>query len=123
MYFCSFVQKNCAFPREKNPPLTIFNPDSVKILPTPSRIFVETNVKLTMPTMSLIEPIQPITMDHIFKQQDEFLVFGKEQCNAMWQKVREQLDCSYNQEQPDDAMLTYLEAIEAELSRIAMYLK
>ena len=100
--------------------------------------------------MSHIESIQPITMDHIFKQQDEFLtkmieaynneaiptylepyfawkkgapLFGKEQWNAMWQKVREQLDSLYNQEQPDDAILSYLEAIEAELSRIAMYLK
>ena len=100
--------------------------------------------------MSLIEPIQPITMDNIFKRQDEFLakmieaynngaipaylepyfawkkgapLFGKEQCNAMWQKVREQLYTLYDHVQPEDRLLTDLEAIEAELSRIAMYLK
>ena len=100
--------------------------------------------------MNHINPIQPITIDDIFKQQDEFLaemivaynngmlptylepyfawkkgspLFGKEQCNGMWQKVREQLDGKYEQEQPDDALLTHLEAIEAELTRIAMFLK
>lgn len=41
----------------------------------------------------------------------------------MWQKVREQLYTLYDHAQPEDRLLTYLEAIEAELSRIAMYLK
>lgn len=89
-------------------------------------------------------------MDEYFKQQDEFLaemisayennllckeyepyfawkkgsqLFNSEQCIAMWQKVREQLDCLYEQEQADNTLLTYLEAMENELSRIAMYLK
>ena len=89
-------------------------------------------------------------MEEYFKQQDKFLaemisayesnllgkeyepyfawkkgspLFCKEQCNAMWQKVREQLDCLYEQEQADNTLLTYLEAIETELTRIAMSLK
>ena len=89
-------------------------------------------------------------MEEFFKQQDDFLaemisayesdllgkeyalyfawkkgspLFSKEQCSAMQQKVREQLDCMYEQEQADETLLTYLEAIESELTRIAMYLK
>lgn len=89
-------------------------------------------------------------MEEYFKQQDEFLaemisayesnllgkeyapyfawkkgspLFGKEQCNGMWKKVREQLNCLYEQEQPDSTLLTLLEAIEAELTRIAIFLK
>ena len=89
-------------------------------------------------------------MEEFFKQRDKFLaemtsayesnllgkeyelyfawkkgspLFNKEQGNAMWQKVREQLDCLYEQEQADNTLLTYLEAIESELTRIAMYLK
>lgn len=41
----------------------------------------------------------------------------------MWQKVREQLDTLDEHAQPEDKLLTYLEAMESELSRIAMYLK
>ena len=89
-------------------------------------------------------------MEEYFKQQDEFLaemisayesnllgkeyapyfawkkgspLFGKEQCNGMWKKVREHLDTLYDHAQPEDKLLTYLEAMESELSRIAMYLK
>lgn len=89
-------------------------------------------------------------MEEFFKQQDEFLakmisayesnllgkeyapyfawkkgtpLFNKEQCNAMWQKVQEQLDYLYEQEQSDNTLLTYLEAIDSELTRIAMFLK
>ena len=89
-------------------------------------------------------------MEEYFKQQDEFLaemisayennllgkeyepyfawkkgspLFNREHCIAMWQKVREQLDCLYEQEQADNTLLTYIEAMENELSRIAMYLK
>ena len=88
-------------------------------------------------------------MEEYFKQQDEFLsemisayesnllgkeyepyfawkkgspLFNREQCNAMWQKVREQLDALYDHAQPEDKLLTYLEAMENELTRIAMYL-
>ena len=88
-------------------------------------------------------------MEEYFKQQDEFLaemisayennllgkeyepyfawkkgspLFNREQCIAMWQKVREYLDTLYNHAQPEDKLLTYLEAMESELSRIAMYL-
>ena len=89
-------------------------------------------------------------MEEYFKQQDKFLaemisayennllgkehepyfawkkglpLFNREQCIAMWQKVREQLDTLYNHTQPEDKLLSYLEAMESELSRIAMYLK
>ena len=89
-------------------------------------------------------------METYFKQQDKFLaemisayennllgneyepylawkkgspLFNREQCNAMWQKVREHLDTLYNHAQPEDRLLTYLEAIESELTGIAMYLK
>ena len=89
-------------------------------------------------------------METYFKQQDKFLaemisayennllgkeyepyfawkkgspLFNREQCIAMWQKVREQLDTLYNHAQPEDRLLTYLEAIESELTGIAMYLK
>lgn len=89
-------------------------------------------------------------METYFKQQDEFLaemisayennllgkeyepyfawkkgsqLFSREQCFAMWQKVREHLDTLYVHAQPEDKLLTYLEAMESELSRIAMYLK
>ena len=89
-------------------------------------------------------------MEEYFKQQDEFLaemisayennllgkeyepyfawkkgspLFNREQCNAMWQKVREQLDTLYEYAHPEDRLLTYLEAIESELTGIAMYLK
>ena len=89
-------------------------------------------------------------MEEYFKQQDEFLaemisayknnllgkeyepyfawkkgspLFNREQCIAMWQKVRELLDTLYDHAQPEDKLLTYLEAMESELSRIAMYLK
>ena len=41
----------------------------------------------------------------------------------MWQKVREQLDTLYDHAQPEDKLLTYLEAMENELTRIAMILK
>lgn len=89
-------------------------------------------------------------MEEYFKQQDEFLaemisayannllgkeyepyfawkkcslLFNREQCIAMWQKVREQLDTLYDYTQPEDKLLSYLEAMESELSRIEMYLK
>ena len=89
-------------------------------------------------------------MEQYFKQQDEFLaemisayesnllgkeyepyfawkkgspLFNREQCIAMWQKVREQLDTLYEHAQPEVKLLTYFEAMESELSRIAMYLK
>ena len=41
----------------------------------------------------------------------------------MWQKVREQLDTLYEHAQLEDKLLTYLEAMESELSRIAIYRK
>lgn len=50
-------------------------------------------------------------------------LFNREHCLAMWQKVREQLDTLYEHAQPEDKLLTYLEAMESELSRIEMYLK
>lgn len=50
-------------------------------------------------------------------------LFNREQCIAMWQKVREQLDTLYEHAQPEDKLLTYLEAMESELSRIAIYRK
>ena len=89
-------------------------------------------------------------MDDYFKQQDEFLaemisayennllgkeykpyfawkkgspLFNREQCLAMWQKVREQLDALYEHALPEEKLLIYLEAMENELSRIAMYPK
>lgn len=89
-------------------------------------------------------------MEEYFNQQDEFFaemisayennllgkeyepyfawkkgspLFNREQCDAMWQKVREQLDTLYNHAKPEDKLLTHLEAMENELTRIAMYLK
>ena len=89
-------------------------------------------------------------MEEYFKQQDEFLaemisayennllgkeyepyfawkkglpLFNRKQCIAMWKKVREQLDTLYEHAQPEDRLLTYLEAMENELSHIAMYPK
>ena len=50
-------------------------------------------------------------------------LFNREQRLAMWQKVREQLDALYDYPQTEDKLLTYLEAMESELSRIAMGLK
>ena len=50
-------------------------------------------------------------------------LFNREQCIAMWQKVREQLDTLYDHTLPEDKLLIYLETMEWELSRIAMYLK
>ena len=50
-------------------------------------------------------------------------LFNREQCIAMWQKVREQLDTHDEHAQLEDKLLTYLEAMESELSLIAMYLK
>ena len=41
----------------------------------------------------------------------------------MWQKVREQLDALYEHALPEEKLLIYLEAMENELSRIAMYPK
>ena len=41
----------------------------------------------------------------------------------MWQKVREQLDTLDEHAQLEDKSLTYLEAMENELSRIATYRK
>ena len=41
----------------------------------------------------------------------------------MWQKVREQLDSLYAHTQPEDRLLTYLEAMESELSCIVIYRK
>ena len=89
-------------------------------------------------------------MEEYFKQQDKFLaemisayesnllgkeyepyfawkkgspLFNREQCIAMWQKVREHLDTLYDHAQSEDKLLTYFEAMESELSRIAIYLK
>lgn len=89
-------------------------------------------------------------MEQYFKQQDEFLaemisayesnligkeyepyfawkkgspLFNREKCFAMWEKVREQLDTLYAHAHPEDKMLTYFEAMENELTRIAMILK
>ena len=89
-------------------------------------------------------------MEEYFKQQDEFLaemisayennmlnkeyepyfawkkgspLFNREQCIAMWQKVREQLDTLYDHALPEDNLLTYLEAMDAELTNIAILLK
>ena len=47
-------------------------------------------------------------------------LFNREQCIAMWQKVREQLDTLYEHAQLEDKLLTYLETIENEISLIAM---
>ena len=47
-------------------------------------------------------------------------LFNREQRLAMWQKVREQLDTLYEHAQLEDKLLTYLEAMENEISRIAM---
>ena len=47
-------------------------------------------------------------------------LFNREHCIAMWQKVREQLDTLDEHAQLEDKLLSYLEVIENELSRIAM---
>ena len=89
-------------------------------------------------------------MEEYFKQQDEFLaelissyenniigkeyepyfawkkgspLFNREQCRAMRNVMREQLDALYDHANPDEKLLTYLEAIDAELTNIAMLLK
>ena len=89
-------------------------------------------------------------MEEYFKQQDKFLaelisaydnniigkeyepyfawkkgspLFNREQCQAMRNVMREQLDALYDYAEPDDKLLTYLEAIDAELTNIAMLLK
>ena len=89
-------------------------------------------------------------METYFKQQDEFLIelisayenniigkeyepyfawkkgsplFSREQCQAMRNVLREQLDALYDHAEPDEKLLTYLEAIDAELTNIAMLLK
>ena len=89
-------------------------------------------------------------MEKYFKQQDEFLaelisayesniigneyepyfawkkgspLFNREQCQAMRNAMREQLDALYNHAKHDDKLLTYLEAIDAELTNIARLLK
>ena len=50
-------------------------------------------------------------------------LFNREQCIAMWQKVREQLDALDEHAQPEDKLLTYLETIENEISLIAIVFK
>ena len=89
-------------------------------------------------------------MEEYFKRQDEFLtelisayenniigkeyepyfawkkgspLFNREQCQAMRNVMREQLDALYDHAKPDEKLLTYLEAIDSELTNIAMYLK
>ena len=89
-------------------------------------------------------------MEEYFKQQDKFLaelisayesniigkeyepyfawkkgspLFNREQCQAMRNVLREQLDALYDHAKPDDKLLTYLEAMDAELTNIAMLLK
>lgn len=89
-------------------------------------------------------------MEDFFKQQDEFLaeliyayesniigkeyepyfawkkgspLFNREQCQTMRNVLREQLDTLYNHANPNDKLLTYLEAMDVELSNIAMLLK
>ena len=86
-------------------------------------------------------------MEEYFKQQDKFLaelisayenniigkeyepyfawkkgspLFNREQCQAMRNVLREQLDTLYDHAEPDDKLLTYLEAMDAELTNIAM---
>ena len=89
-------------------------------------------------------------MEEYFKRQDEFLaelifayenniigkeyepyfawkkgapLFNREQCQAMHNVMREQLDALYDHAEPDEKLLTYLEAIDAELTNIAMLVK
>ena len=89
-------------------------------------------------------------MEEYFKRQDEFLtklisayenniigkeyepyfawkkgspLFNREQCQAMRNVMREQLEALYDHAEPDDKLLTFLEAIDAELTNIAMLLK
>ena len=89
-------------------------------------------------------------MEEYFKRQDEFLaemisayenniidkeyepyfawkkgspLFNRVQCQAMRNVLREQLEALYDHAEPDDKLLTYLEAIDAELTNIAMLLK
>ena len=89
-------------------------------------------------------------MEEYFKRQDEFLtklisayenniigkeyepyfawkkgspLFNREQCQAMRNVMREQLEALYDHAEPDDKLLTYLEAIDSELTNIAMLLK
>ena len=89
-------------------------------------------------------------MEEYFKQQDEFLaemisayennllgkeyepyfawkkgspLFNREQCQAMRNVMREQLDALYDHAKPDEKLLTYLEAMDAELTNIAMLVK
>ena len=89
-------------------------------------------------------------MEEYFKRQDEFLaelifayenniigkeyepyfswkkgspLFNREQCQAMRNVMREQLDALYDHAKPDEKLLTYLEAMDAELTNIAMLLK
>ena len=89
-------------------------------------------------------------MEEYFKQQDKFLaelisayesniigkeyepyfawkkgspLFNREQCQAMRNVMREQLDALYDHAKPDEKLLTYLEAMDAELTNIAMLLK
>lgn len=89
-------------------------------------------------------------MEEYFKRQDEFLtelisayenniigkeyepyfawkkgspLFNREQCQAMRNVMREQLDALYDHAKPDEKLLTYLEAIDSELTNIAMLLK
>ena len=89
-------------------------------------------------------------MDEYFKRQDEFLaelisayenniigkeyepyfawkkgapLFNREQCQAMRNVLREHLKNLYDHAEPDDKLLTYLEAIDSELTNIAMLLK
>ena len=89
-------------------------------------------------------------MDEYFKRQDEFLaelisayenniigkeyepyfawkkgspLFNREQCQAMRNVMREQLATLYDHAKPDDKLLSYLEAIDAELTNISMLLK
>ena len=66
-------------------------------------------------------------------------LFNREQCIAMWQKVREQLDTLYNHAQPEDRLnhmlgvtqslihldeeTTFLMSINNEHCRIAIYRK
>ena len=89
-------------------------------------------------------------MEEYFKRQDEFLtelisayenniigkeyepyfawkkgspLFNREQCQAMRNVMREQLDALYDHAEPDDKLLTYLEAMDAELTNIALLLR
>ena len=50
-------------------------------------------------------------------------LFNREQCQAMRNVMREQLDALYDHAEPDDKLLTYLEAMDAELTNIALLLR